>query len=92
MALALGSPPCRWYIASGGSACRDGAIAADRPIHIDPTLPYELLALESALAAYHRELDTETFDLESLAGPSLERLALKARLKGALKICPEMMV
>ena len=46
-------------------------------MQIDPALPYELLVMESALAAYHHELDTEAFDLESLAGPSLERLAVK---------------
>ena len=48
-----------------------------KQLNIDYSLPYELLALESALAAYNKELDTEATEIESLAVPCLERLAAR---------------
>lgn len=48
-----------------------------KQLFADLSLPYELLALESALAAYNKELDTEATDIETLAVPCLERLAAR---------------
>ena len=56
--------------------CR-GAVAQEQAAHIDVTLPYELLALECALAGYIKELEAEAYDFEGQALPSLERLASK---------------
>ena len=42
----------------------------------EATLPYELLALESSLAAHTKMLEAETAELEGQAKPSLERLLL----------------
>ncbi|CAL8464850.1 g4385 [Coccomyxa elongata] len=49
-----------------------------KQLFADLSLPYELLALESALAAYNKELDTEATDIETLAVPCLERLAARS--------------
>ena len=48
-----------------------------KQLNVDYSLPYELLALESALAAYNKELDAEATVIESLAVPCLERLAAR---------------
>ena len=48
-----------------------------KQLNVDFSLPYELLALESALAAYNKELDTEATEIESLAVPCLDRLAAR---------------
>lgn len=57
-------------------ACRSSFVH-DHAVHIDMTLPYELLVLECALAGYIKELEAEAYDFESQALPSLERLAVK---------------
>eukprot|EP00884_Botryococcus_braunii_P001938 jgi/Botrbrau1/11745/Bobra.0195s0071.2 len=45
--------------------------------HIDGSLPYELLALECALAAFVRGMEEETTELEMRAATSLESLTAK---------------
>lgn len=46
-------------------------------LHIDSSLPYELLALETALAAYTKELELNTADIENLAVACLERVTVE---------------
>lgn len=54
--------------------------AADSKHHMmEPSLPYELLALEAALSAHTRALEAETAELESQAKPSLEHLLQSVR-------------
>ena len=63
------------------TALRDEKTKVERKqLFADLSLPYELLALESALAAYNKELDTEAVDIETLAVPCLERLAARVTL------------
>lgn len=57
-----------------------------KQLNVDYSLPYELLALESALAAYNKELDTEATVIESLAIPCLERLAARVCLAFSLNL------
>ena len=45
----------------------------------EASLPYELLALEAALAAHTKGLEAETAELEGQAKPSLEHLLLSVR-------------
>lgn len=51
-----------------------GSSAVDRMHLLESSLPYELLALEAALAAHTKGLEGETDDLECQAKPSLEHL------------------
>lgn len=46
-------------------------------LHIDGLLPYELVALECALAAFVKGMEEETTELELRAATSLESLTLK---------------
>ena len=47
-------------------------------MHIDRTLPFELLVLEAVLASGCRSLEHETGDLEAATIPSLERLTVRS--------------
>ena len=46
----------------------------------EASLPYELLALEAALAAHTKGLEAQTAELEGQAKPSLEHLLLSVCL------------
>lgn len=48
-------------------------------VHIDGTLPYELVALECALAAFVMSMEEEATGLEMRANASLDRLTDKVR-------------
>lgn len=48
-------------------------------VHIDGTLPYELVALECALAAFVMSMEEEATGLETRANASLDRLTDKVR-------------
>lgn len=56
-------------------ACRQGSDVQSS----EASLPYELLALEAALAAHSKGLEAETAELEGQAKPSLEHLLLSVR-------------
>lgn len=46
-------------------------------MHMDPSLPFEQVALEAGLASCVRSLDQEVTDLEHRAEPSLTSLSQK---------------
>ena len=52
-------------------------MCSERTLHLDVTLPFELVAVEAALASCAKALDLEAENLERLAEPSLSRLSQK---------------
>ena len=75
-----------WPPAGVGLACRchsEGPglletspwLRSERTLQMDVSLPFELAAIEAALASCTKALDQETTDLERRAEPSLVRLS-----------------
>ena len=52
-------------------------MVSNHNLHVDQTLPFELKALEAALAAGMKLLDIETGALEGRLQPSLDRLSVR---------------
>ena len=61
-------------------------MVSNHNLHVDQTLPFELKALEAALAAGMKLLDTETGALEGRLQPSLDRLSVRVS-RGRTQLC-----
>ena len=67
--------PCRELVNRVSQASLP--MVSNHNLHVDQTLPFELKALEAALAAGMKLLDTETGALEGRLQPSLDRLSVR---------------
>ena len=76
--------PCRELVNRVSQASLP--MVSNHNLHVDQTLPFELKALEAALAAGMKLLDTETGALEGRLQPSLDRLSVRVS-KGRMRQC-----